>query len=85
MRAQDILPDHIDHGSFDGVVVRKGTVAAFLANAKTLARADATAAERAAAQRDIADSLPALRALGLFDVLAIRDDALRAWVDAAQA
>ena len=82
MRAEDILPDDIDHGRFDGVVIRKGTVAAFLANAKTLSRADATPAESSAAQRDIAESLPALRALGLFDVLAIRDDALRAWVDA---
>ena len=82
MRAEDILPDDINHGRFDGVVIRKGTVAAFLANAKTLSRADATPADRTAAQRDIAESLPALRALGLFDLLTIRDDALRAWVDA---
>lgn len=80
MRAEDILPDDVNHGSFDGVVIRKGTVAAFLANAKALSRADISAAERAAAQRDIVDSLPALRALGLFDVLAVRDDALRALI-----
>jgi hypothetical protein len=32
------------------------------------------------ARRDIQDALPALNALGLFDVLQVRDPALRAWM-----
>jgi hypothetical protein len=81
MRAEAVLPDHTNAAEIDGVVVRKGTVGAFLANARTLADPAASADARAIAERDIVDALPALRALGLFDVLAIRDDALRRFVD----
>ena len=81
MRADQILPDALDHGQFRGVTVRKGTVAAFLANACMWADARAGADERAQAQEQIAEDLPALRALGLFEVLEIRDERLRAFVD----
>lgn len=81
MRAEDLLPDHLNQTNIDGVAVRKGTVGAFLANARVLQDAAASEAARADAQRDIADALPALRALGLFDVLEIRDAALRAFVE----
>jgi len=81
MRADQILPDDASHGEFRGVTVRKGTVAAFLANARTWADARAGADERAQAQAQIVADMPALRALGLFEVLEIRDQALRALVD----
>ena len=80
MRADQILPDDIDHGQFNGVTIRKGTVAAFLANARTWADARASADERAQAQAQIVEDLPALRALGLFDQLEIRDERLRAFI-----
>ena len=82
MRAADILPDQANHAVFDGLVIRKGTVAAFLANARTWLRADASTDERAQAQAQIAEDLPALGALGLFELLEIRDARLRAFVDA---
>jgi hypothetical protein len=41
----------------------------------------AVAKDREAAENDIVDALPALRALGLFDVLQIRDSRLQALVD----
>ena len=78
MRAEDLLPDHLDHTRIDGVLVRKGSVGAFLANARVWSDGDADA--RAQAERHIAEALPALRALGLFEVLEIRDARLRAWV-----
>ena len=81
-RAQDLLPDDIDQAKFGGQSVRKGSVGAFLANARTLTDPTATIEARAAAERDIIELLPALRALGLFDVLEIRDKDLRAFVDA---
>ena len=81
MRADQILPDDINHGQFQGVTIRKGTVAAFLANARTWTRADAGADERAQAQAQIAEDVPALRALGLFEVLEIRDERLRGLID----
>ncbi|WP_250517619.1 hypothetical protein [Caballeronia sp. INDeC2] len=82
MRASDLLPDHADHAELNGTTVRKGTVGAFLVNARVWTDAHSSSEARATAQRDISDALPALRALGLFDVLDIRDPALRAWIDA---
>jgi hypothetical protein len=77
MRAEDILPDAQDQTQFGGMTVRKGTIAAFLANARQWR--DGDVAGRAQAEQDIIDALPSLRALGLFDVLEVRDPALRAW------
>ncbi|MFM0219397.1 MULTISPECIES: hypothetical protein [Paraburkholderia] len=82
MRADQLLPDHVDSVDVRGVTIHKGTVTAFLANARIWSdRASGeTARERAAA--DIVEALAALRASGLFDVLTIIDPALRAWIDA---
>ncbi|MDR6600078.1 hypothetical protein J2732_001061 [Achromobacter deleyi] len=85
MQAQDVLPDGRDQGTFNGVAVRKGTVGAFLANAQVCLDASAAPQAVAAARRDIRDALPALRALGLFDILQIQDASLRAWVREAEA
>ena len=82
MRADQILPDDVNEGQFQGVTIRKGTVAAFLANARTWTQAGADTAARAEAAREIARDLPALRALGLFEALEIRDEGLRALADA---
>jgi len=83
MRADDVLPDHADQGDFNGVTVRKGTIAAFLANATVWSDPASSAAQRDAAAAHIAEALPALRAVGLFDVLEVRDAALRDWLAAA--
>lgn len=78
MRAEDLLPDHQNMFQFpDGTIIRKGTVGAFLVNAKVWGDPAADSARRADAERDILDALPALRALGLFEVLSLRDAALQ--------
>ncbi|AFQ50769.1 hypothetical protein [Burkholderia cepacia] len=82
MRAEQMLPDHADRIEADGTTIRKGTVGAFLVNARVLTDPNAISADRARAEADAIDALPALRALGLFDVLEVRDPALRAWLDA---
>ena len=83
MRADQILPDDVNHGQFQGVTIRKGTVAAFLANSRTWTDARAGADERVQARAQILEDLPALRALGLFDVLEVQDERLRALIEAA--
>lgn len=80
MRAQDVLPDHVNEVEVGGVTVRKGSVGAFLANARVLLDPGASAGARAAAAGDIEALAPALRALGLFDLLEVRDPQLRALV-----
>jgi hypothetical protein len=82
MRSEDVLPDHVNQGEFNGVTVRKGTIAAFLHNARCWSDPLTAPELRAAAQRDIESALPDLQALGLFDVLDIRDAALREWIAA---
>ena len=85
MRAEDVLPDQQNQGQFNGVTVRKGTVGAFLANARRWLDEASSDAERRSAERDIVDALPALHALGLFDILQVRDAALRELVAASAA
>lgn len=82
MRAEQVLPDHVDQADFNGTTVRKGTVAAFLTNARIWTDEGASEEARAHAEADIVDGLPALRAIGLFDVFEIRDVSLRKWLDA---
>jgi hypothetical protein len=80
MRADDVLSDTANHGDFNGVPIRKGTIAAFLANATAWSDPASSSAQRATAEAHIAEALPALHAVGLFDVLEVRDPALRAWL-----
>ncbi|MGK5070756.1 hypothetical protein [Janthinobacterium sp. RT4P48] len=77
MRAEDLLPDEQNEGQFNGVSVRKGTVGAFLGNARRWLDESGSSVERSTAERDILDALPALHALGLFDILQVRDTRLR--------
>ncbi len=81
MRPEDVLPDDVNRGELGGISIQKGSVGAFLANARIIADPAVSAEDRAAAERDLVALLPGLRALGLFDVLAIRDEKLRALVN----
>lgn len=80
MRADQILPDDASHAEFEGIQVRKGTVAAFIQNAKSWSDPSSDDVTREAAGNEIQNALPALHALGLFDVLEVRDARLRAFL-----
>ncbi|GAB7126972.1 hypothetical protein JCM19000A_14790 [Silvimonas sp. JCM 19000] len=82
MRAEHLLPDTLNQTVIDGVTIRKGTVGAFLLNARVWLEPSTSASQRAGIEADLCEALPALRALGLFEVLDIRDPALRAWIAA---
>ncbi|MBW6527063.1 hypothetical protein KZ813_09460 [Sphingomonas sp. RHCKR7] len=82
VRAEDILADGVDQTDLDGLSARKGTVAAFLRNARRWVEPDIAGSERALLTEAIARAVPVLRAIGLFDVLEVRDPALRALIDA---
>ncbi|RON47169.1 hypothetical protein [Pseudomonas frederiksbergensis] len=77
MRAEDLLPDDLNQGEFNGTTVRKGTVGAFLINARVLVDPLSSDEQRRQAEQDIIEALPALRALGLFEILQLRDEQLR--------
>jgi len=81
MRAEELLPDNINSGEFQGVTVRKGTVGAFLINAKTWKNPEATAADREQAQTLMQEAVPALYALGVLDIFEARDPALQSLIE----
>ena len=77
MQAQDVLPEGQDFVVRNGLTLRKGSVGAFLVNAQVLQDPNATAEARQAAEHDLVSLLPALEALGLFDVFELRSPTLR--------
>ncbi len=67
-----MLPDDADDASFAGVTARKGTVAAFVANAKLLDDLPAGSPEREAVLAQLRALAPVLRAVGVLDVFTPR-------------
>jgi hypothetical protein len=70
---EDVIPDGAEGGDFNGTYVRKGTVAAFIANVRVLNDLQRGGAEYEAVADHIRSMKPALEAAGLFDVFEIRD------------
>ena len=70
----DMLGDGIEGGEFQGTYVRKGSIAAFVANVKALP--DAEGSDREAILAQLRELRPALEAVGLFDVFSLRDETL---------
>lgn len=81
---QDVLPDALDSADIKGTTVRKGSVGAFLANARLLRDATSSPAAREGARAQIAALVPALEALGIFDFFIIHDPELAAIVQGAR-
>lgn len=77
---KDVLPDQVDRAEVNGVMVRKGTVAAFLQNAMRWSDTATPAKDRDAFEREITNSIPALQALGVFSVFELRDERLHAFM-----
>ncbi|CDH71747.1 hypothetical protein P38_3517 [Pseudomonas aeruginosa MH38] len=80
MKAEDILPDRQDRIRLGGVEIRKGSVGAFIANARLLLEEELPAAQRRQAEEDLRALLPAIRALGLLELFELRDARLRTLV-----
>lgn len=83
MQAQQLLPDTQNTIEANGITVRKGSVGAFLISWRTLQDAASDAATRRQAEQDLHALLPALRALGLFDIFTAHDPALQALIEQA--
>lgn len=70
---QDVLADGQERAEFNGVLVRKGSIAAFIGNAKALENLEPGTPEHEAVAQQIRDLKPALDALELFDVVEIKN------------
>ena len=75
---QDVLPDGAEGTEFQGRYVRKGTIAAFIANAKLVESLPEGTPEHEDAAAQLRALKPALDAVGLFDVVTVRDPAVAA-------
>jgi hypothetical protein len=62
---KDILPDGVDSAVLNGKLVRKGSIAAFLANITIAENANATASEKEQAINAMKELAPAVIAIGL--------------------
>lgn len=80
IRPEDVLPGGADDASFGGVTARKGTVAAFVANAKLLDDLPVGSPEREAVLAQLRELAPALRAVGVLDVFTPRSPEVAALV-----
>lgn len=77
MRAKDVLPDDVNQSELNGVLVRKGTVGAFLANARLWLRDDTPGSTRAELESEIIAAVAALKAIGLLEIMEVKDQRLR--------
>ena len=68
----------------NGIVVRKGTVAAFLANARTLSALPVGSPDREPIIEQLRQSAQALREIGLFDVFELRSRELAGLIGLAR-
>lgn len=65
---QDVLRDDQDETILGGVEVRKGTVAAFVANAKLLQSVSPTDPDYEMIRQQLRELAPAVRAVGLLEI-----------------
>ncbi len=83
VNAKDILADDEDSKIINGVKIRKGTIAAVLANAKVLSSSTASMKEKDDARNAIIESAPALVVLGLFDQVIWKNPEIQKIVETA--
>lgn len=65
IRPEDILPDNVDNTTINGKIVRKGTIAAFLANINILENTHSTVEEKQQAIDMMKELAPSVVAIGL--------------------
>jgi len=73
MKPQDILPDNINSTEIGGMQVRKGSVAAFMANLAIIEQPVSYDIYQTAVQ-DISELLPVMEALGVFTHFKLRSE-----------
>jgi hypothetical protein len=73
MKPQDILPDNINTVEVDGKILRKGSVAAFMANIAIIDQ-PANYPEYENAVKDLIELTPVLETLGVFKHFRLRSE-----------
>ncbi|MGB2721379.1 MAG: hypothetical protein WBG53_25395 [Rhodococcus sp. (in: high G+C Gram-positive bacteria)] len=85
IRPEDVLPDGAERASFDGLEIRKGTVAAFVANARALDDAEQGTETHRELLAALGNLAPQLAAIGLLEVFEPRNPQIAELVKTAVA
>jgi hypothetical protein len=80
VRPEDVLADDVNSATLNGTEVRKGSVAAFIANAKILESLALTEPLYSEVEAQLRALVPAVRAVGVLDVFAPRTAAIAALI-----
>jgi hypothetical protein len=81
VKASDILPGDVNSIEKNGKLLRKGSVAAFIANAKAIDAEGTPPEVRRACEADLRDLVPVLVEVGVFEVFAVRSSRVQAIMD----
>ena len=85
MKPEDILPDGVDSTILNGRKVRKGTIAAFLANTDVLNDPKASKQQKQQAIQTMKELAPAILAIGLHQHVTFKNEiAERILIDATK-
>ena len=81
VKPEDVLADGQEGTEFDGVYVRKGSVAAFIGNVRALAEVEPSSPQCNEIVSQLRELKPALIRIGVLDVFEVRDPELCALVE----
>ena len=81
VKPEDMIADDKSHFEKGGKTIRKGTMAAALANAEIIESVDATAEEKQKAMETIKELAPILKAFGLTKFLTWKNPKIQAIFD----
>ncbi len=82
---EDILPDGVDSTVINGNEIRKGTIAAFLANVEIFESAKTTAKHKQAALATMKELAPAVIIIGLYKHVVFKNPQVEKILAAAEA
>ena len=84
IKPEDVLADQENFADFEGITVRKGSVAAFLKNIDMLDEERNSAEQRAAALEQIQQLAPAMVVLGLYKHAVFKNKQVQEILEKAQ-
>ena len=83
IRPEDILPDDVNEATVQGVTVRKGSVAAVMANLSILESEESSPSEKTAALSVIKELIPGLIALGFHKHFTFKNAELQTLIESS--
>lgn len=81
VKPEDMLPDDVNEKIINGVVARKGTIAALIGNIKKYEDPSTPEEVKTDIIEAIKDLIPAANAIGLFDIATIKNAEVQSIID----